>query len=480
MKRTYSNGKNKKIKFFKPFFISSIVGVLLLTGFYFIYSLNYQNHFLPNTEIYGIDISDKTVEQAAQILHLKLDQMNFKIIEKDQVLFSISSKELKLKKNYPELLNKLIKKQNPALWGVKTLAISESRKSNIENENLTVLLDQQSLQQFESKVKNELNQKRVAPKDAEIVLENGKYHLVKQIDGNTVNFTKLQKKIQSSIYNSNLKIYITEDDYQKPNIKDTDPNLKKQLNQIQTIQNTNIIYQIANVATIKIPSEIIISWIKYDGNSVKLNSQDIYNYLANINKNYSTVGITRKFKTSDGANIQLNGGTYGRQINLEADYQKIKTNLLSGKSGEIKATTIGQGIENNNPNDLGKTYVEVSKAKQHEWVYVNGKLFLQTDIVTGKPTNNNDTPTGTFVIWNKQKNQHLKGLNDDGTKYDSFVSYWIPIDYTGVGLHDSPWQPKYGGDWYKEHGSHGCINNPPEVIAKFFDILPIGTPVIIY
>ena len=55
----------------------------------------------------------------------------------------------------------------------------------------------------------------------------------------------------------------------------------------------------------------------------------------------------------------------------------------------------------------------------------------------------------------------------------------MPIDNTGVGLHDSPWQPKYGGDWYLAHGSHGCVNTPPKTMAKLFDLVAIGTPVIV-
>lgn len=472
--------KNNQINLHQPFFISLVIGVILITGFYFIYSLNYQDHFLPNTEVYGIDISDKNVEQAATTLHQKLDQMNFRITEKNQVLFTVSSKELKLKKNYPALLTELMKKQNPAFWGVKTLAFSQTEANPVKNQNLTVLLDQKSLAQFENKVKNELNQKRTPPKNAGIELQGGKYQLIKQVEGNTIDFEKLQKKIETSIFNSNREITITESDYQRPTVRDNDPQLQRNFQHLKTIQDTKITYQVANMATIAIPKATITRWIQFDDKNVNLNETEIYNFLANINSKYSTIGITRQFKTSDGASIKVTGGTYGRQIQLKTDCQKVKDNLLAGKSGVITAATVGQGQANPNPNDLGKTYVEVSKAKQHEWVYVNGKLLLQSDIVTGKPTGKNQTPVGTFVIWNKQRDTVLRGNNDDGTKYKSPVSYWMPIDYTGVGLHDSPWQPKYGGDWYKEHGSHGCINNPPEIIAKFYDVLPIGTPVIIY
>ncbi len=105
---------------------------------------------------------------------------------------------------------------------------------------------------------------------------------------------------------------------------------------------------------------------------------------------------------------------------------------------------------------------------------------MDSPIVTGKPTNGDATPTGVFFVWKKQRNAVLKGKSDDGSSYSSPVSYWMPINYDGVGLHDSPWQPTYGGDWYKEHGSHGCVNNPPDFIAKLYPQVALNTPVVIY
>jgi lipoprotein-anchoring transpeptidase ErfK/SrfK len=55
----------------------------------------------------------------------------------------------------------------------------------------------------------------------------------------------------------------------------------------------------------------------------------------------------------------------------------------------------------------------------------------------------------------------------------------MPIDWTGVGSHDSNWQPAYGGELWKTVGSHGCVNTPPGVMAELFDMVEVGTPVIV-
>ena len=51
-----------------------------------------------------------------------------------------------------------------------------------------------------------------------------------------------------------------------------------------------------------------------------------------------------------------------------------------------------------------------------------------------------------------------------------------------IGLHDASWrsESEFGGDTYKYSGSHGCVNLPPSKAGKLYDILEIGTPVIVH
>jgi lipoprotein-anchoring transpeptidase ErfK/SrfK len=110
-----------------------------------------------------------------------------------------------------------------------------------------------------------------------------------------------------------------------------------------------------------------------------------------------------------------------------------------------------------------------------EYYYKDGKLAMSSAVVTGNPNKGKETPSGVFYIWSKQRNATLRGAN-----YATKVSYWMPVDDTGVGLHDSPWQPQYGGSWYLTHGSHGCVNNPPAFAAQLYNAVSVGTPVIIF
>ena len=80
-----------------------------------------------------------------------------------------------------------------------------------------------------------------------------------------------------------------------------------------------------------------------------------------------------------------------------------------------------------------------------------------------------------------------RGLNVDevGSAYDAWslgrfgVDRWMK--FTGaVGIHGASWRSKFGGDIYKYNGSHGCVNLPHDVALNLYDMVDIGTMVVVH
>jgi hypothetical protein len=116
------------------------------------------------------------------------------------------------------------------------------------------------------------------------------------------------------------------------------------------------------------------------------------------------------------------------------------------------------------------TYADVNLTTQ-KMIYVkNGELILESDIVSGAPSMR--TPTGTFRVLYKQSPAVLRGPG-----YASPVTYWMPFTSSGVGFHDANWQSRFGGDWYKSHGSHGCINMPFSAAKTLYGKISAGDTV---
>ena len=118
------------------------------------------------------------------------------------------------------------------------------------------------------------------------------------------------------------------------------------------------------------------------------------------------------------------------------------------------------------------------------WFFQDGQVALETPVVTGNPNiGNRATPSGVYSILELMRNKTLKGEIDPATgerEYETPVSYWMRVTWSGIGFHDATWQPAFGGSLYQTIGSHGCINMPYGQAQALYGMLAVGTPVIIH
>jgi len=120
------------------------------------------------------------------------------------------------------------------------------------------------------------------------------------------------------------------------------------------------------------------------------------------------------------------------------------------------------------------TYVEISLDNQYMWFYKDGKLLVETPVVTGCIASYDYTNRGFFRINYKEEDCMLTGPT-----WNDHVDYWMPFD-GNIGMHDSSWRSEYGGDIYLENGSHGCINTPLEAMSIIYNNIDSGAVIIVY
>ena len=192
---------------------------------------------------------------------------------------------------------------------------------------------------------------------------------------------------------------------------------------------------------------------------------DIY-YSTDRYKNFKYLGTTTKnfFNT-----VRLTAG--------KKYYFRIQPYKLNGASKTkvvgtwaVEGRTITSGAYGKS---VGSSYVEVSITEQRMWLYKNGKLIVDTPVVTGT-RNYMDTPKGYFSIFSRARNTVLTGPG-----YASPVDYWMAFS-GGCGIHDASWRSSFGGNIYTYNGSHGCINTPYKAVRTIYNNTTFGTPVIVY
>ena len=193
---------------------------------------------------------------------------------------------------------------------------------------------------------------------------------------------------------------------------------------------------------------------------------------------YDTLGKDREFMSTRGDLITITNVTYGTKLDREAEIEYLKE-ALEDPSCFGSGTTSHIPTYENEPfvrglDDLGDTYIEIDMTNQKMYYYMDGELFVETDVVTGCTSKKHGTPSGVNKVYAKQKNRTLRGAD-----YAAFVSYWMPVK-GNIGIHDSSWRGKYGGEIYKRSGSHGCINTPKKAMKEIFNNTELGTPVLTF
>ena len=120
----------------------------------------------------------------------------------------------------------------------------------------------------------------------------------------------------------------------------------------------------------------------------------------------------------------------------------------------------------------GMTYIDVNIQNQMLTYFVNGVPMLATPCVTGGP--GRGTPVGVFQI-----NSCIPGKYLTGPTWHVWVDRWMRFA-GNCGIHDATWRRQFGGDIYKHNGSHGCVNIPHDVALQLYNMVGIGTVVIVH
>ena len=184
------------------------------------------------------------------------------------------------------------------------------------------------------------------------------------------------------------------------------------------------------------------------------------------------------FMTHDDRVITLYSVFKGRMLDIPGTVEEIKRKAMEGT---YFADPVWNIPDEEYINGIYRPldYVEVDIKAQHVYFYKDGEMIFDTDCVSGTANSNRESDPGIFQIKMKRSPSVLRGLNEDGTPYESHVTYWMPYN-GGEGLHDASWRGTFGGSIYQHSGSHGCINLPIPSAKYIYEHVSVGTPVIVY
>ena len=463
-----------------------VVAIAAVVGFFYIKnSFYYQNHFYQGTFINGVDVSDMTVEEAKATVQKQLDTYVYSFTDHEGRTSVIAAAELGITYYDNGEIQNLMRSQNHWMWvdeQQRTEKFEVAAKYTFNEDILNAWVDALDC----------VND-GVAPTDAyEQVNEEGYYEIVDETYGDLID-----KEMLRGIILEDVKSGVTEDSisaesavFLRPSVTADDEELVASVEQ----KNHEIDYQkrvdeITNV-TLSFASYIDIAYldptalkgmIKDDENGdPQIDKDKVTEWVVNWAAERQLINDGYLFLSHNGYVLRLtNGVTSGWHLDVAATAEKTYQHIIAGATGQqlFPVMSDGAGILQEN-----SMYIEISIGQQMMWLYNNGAILVETPIVTGDPTRGLSTPSNGF--WNvitKLTNYILRGpMQPDGSyEWETHVDYWMAF-IPDTGIHDMKDRIEFGGDIFLGAGSHGCVNTPFDAAAYMYNVVNIGTPVVIH
>jgi hypothetical protein len=210
-----------------------------------------------------------------------------------------------------------------------------------------------------------------------------------------------------------------------------------------------------------------------------ISESKMYEFFQDVAEAHDTSRMMDNYRQGNSNTIIINNNSKGDGsiLDLESEFEYLKERVMFGYAdgNEERKFQLSENAEVHDAStELGNTYIEVDMGKQRLYYYVDGILNMDMPVVTGNVNRSRGTPTGIFPVYNKRYHTYLRGAD-----YVSYVNYWLGV-HKGVGIHDALWRDEFGEEIYKSDGSHGCINCPIDSVSTLWDVVDIGTPVILY
>lgn len=462
-----------KKRVFKKIFLLLCIIMFHIIIAYVGLAFYYRNAFEYGTWINSIYCTGKSIEEVNKELIGQFGYDGITIYDKEQNAYRISAQDIAYQFDFEEALKQYLDRQDAWLW------VDSFWKIRNDEIRPVVSFDETKLEACFDTIPcftEDTKERKIA-----IIKTPQGYELLDERSG-VLDIDKAKEAVAAAINNAETDISLEEADcYQDMELTDEMRDTLHMWELVKDFQDCHIVYQMGE-DSIPLDASVVCDWIKLseDGSfaldeqgALQLREEAIPEFIDDLAGEYDTIGVSREFTTTARGVITVEGGTYGNQIDKEAEIAYL-TEAFLDKKEEIHTPAYLQMALKQGKDDIGDTYVEIDMGEQMMYYYQKGVLQIETPVVTGNTSRRMGTPSGVNYVYLKQTNRTLRGEG-----YASHVNFWMPVK-GNIGIHDASWRSNYGGQIYQTNGSHGCINTPYEAMSKMYEMVEVGTPVIMY
>lgn len=314
--------------------------------------------------------------------------------------------------------------------------------------------------------------------DAYVDLDDPTFPIIPEVYGNQPDADRVCADILKCIEMGQTKFVFSDEEYTAvPKVKSDDPELLAYQKFCRDYLKQKIKYDLGEDSYTVSQDELLA--MLDDDLSGNANESAVRSFVKGIAEKYDNVGKKRTFQSLTGKTVTVDNAQYGWSVDQEGETAKLIEDINSHEDVSREPVWATEGLGKYSM-DVGNTYVDIDISKQRLTYFRDGQEQISFDVVTGCRNTGTTTPTGLFSVLAKDTNVVLKGRNADGSKYKSFVNYWMAFLGSSYGMHDATWRSSFGGDIWISNGSHGCVNCPPSEMPALYDMVEYHTPVLIY
>ena len=469
-KRTKS-GRQKAALILMP----AVLAVVLLLGIYIGLSEYYKNGFSYGTWINGIYCTGKTVEEVNQELLGDCAYDGITVYDRQGTSYLIAAEEIGYAFDFREALRDYLEEQDPYQWWRNLLTAREKRLMPV------ISFDGEKVSAALEKIPDYADPRTEKDRNVEIrKTENG--YVLEDERKNVLDKQEAQRAVEMALSDFAPRIDLAESGcYNDLPYTEEMERKMEQWEQIREFQDCGIVYRFGE-EEVPVDASVVCNWIATDENGSFLTDgqgrllpedSKIEEFVEKLADEYDTLGSVRSFLTTKGETVTVEGGTYGNKIDREAEKEYLKQ-AFRDRATEVREPVYLDKGWDEGKDEIGATCIVVALTGPRRDYSQDGRLEVETPIVTGNTGRRMGTPEGVNFVYGKARNRVLTGPG-----YASHVNFWMPVK-GNIGIHDAAWRSEYGGEIYKTGGSHGCINTPYEAMSKLYDMAEVGTPVVMF
>ena len=442
---------------------------VLLVVCYAVGAWYFSDHYYPATTVSGVDASWKGEQELAQTIDVQAEQYKIDARHGD-FSFVATGEQLGVVQNGVELAHKVREEMHPLAWPVEVLGKRRDAYGAMP-------YDAGRLASMVRKAVEQYNETAKLPTDASMKLdESGTFVIVEGEPGTAIDKLRVYSVLQAAVSDGQQEVALDDTVTLKAPIEADAPATKQAVEranraldlaipityggkQIHTLTRDEMTRWVKATPDLKVEVRrgLFALWADTYLSGFVDHEDDVYAYVCNGRKCAKT--LTKVLNSGEAKPVKMPIKEVARYSRTSESVPKAAWDAAEGR------------------------YVEVDVAHQFARLYsATGNVLWETDVVTGNVSEGNETPLGTYSVYDKKNDFVLLGADkdDDGEyDYEVHVKYWMPFNL-GVGFHDADWRDAFGGDIYLNDGSSGCVNLPPEAAKVLFTLIHMGDVVIVH